>query len=234
VAQRKVRQNPKFPRELLTDNGSVALSVIGWSARMPDDDHGRPDRPETRRAAPPGRWFVRSAVQPIPRRSPDFHGKCDRAQTISVQQWDGYDAHAPASTPGTRPPHTLGGTLNFAAPSHSRSTDASHPGQGARTDLTYLPDPAGKPVFINSTTVTIATLLHDLSAEGTTITKSALRQQGTQQSAGDNQSPSLPQPPNTPTTRQIKKSLNALNKLGAISYDRHYITVINNASSIES
>jgi hypothetical protein len=34
-------------------------------------------------------------------------------------------------------------------------------------------------------------------------------------------------PTNTPTTRQLKKALNALNKLGAIHHNRHHITITN-------
>jgi hypothetical protein len=111
-----------------------------------------------------------------------------------------------------------------------RTWHTQRPGQGARTDLTYLPSPDGQPVFINPTTITTATLLHDLtSAEATTVTKSALRQHWAQQFADDNQIPPLPQPPNTPTTRQLKKALDALHKLGAIHHDRHHITITNHA-----
>ena len=107
-----------------------------------------------------------------------------------------------------------------------RAWHAQRPGQGARTDLAYLPDPHGQLVFINATTVTIATLLRDLiGTHGITISRSALQQQWAQQFPPDNQT----SPPHITNTRQITKALNALNKLGAINHDRRRVTVINDA-----
>ena len=52
----------------------------------------------------------------------------------------------------------------FVALKHCRFAGApQRPGQGARTDLTYLPGTDGQPVFINPTTITTATLLRDLA-----------------------------------------------------------------------
>lgn len=39
----------------------------------------------------------------------------------------------------------------------------------------------------------------------------------------------LPQTPNTPTTRQLKKALDALHKLGSIHHNRHHISITNHA-----
>jgi hypothetical protein len=76
-----------------------------------------------------------------------------------------------------------------------RAWHSTRPGQGARTDLTYLPTPDGYPVFINPTTITTVALLRDLaSTDGARVTKSALRQQWAQQFADDKQIPLLPQP----------------------------------------
>jgi len=81
------------------------------------------------------------------------------------------------------------------------------PGQGARTDLTYHPDPAGHPVFLNAITLTAATLLRDLTtAHATTITRSTLPTHWTTQ---------FPHHP-TPSPRQIKKALNALHQLAPL------------------
>jgi hypothetical protein len=38
-----------------------------------------------------------------------------------------------------------------------RTWQAHRPGQGTRTDLTYLPGTDGQPVFISATTITTAT-----------------------------------------------------------------------------
>jgi hypothetical protein len=121
-----------------------------------------------------------------------------------------------------------------------QSWHAGRPGQGARTDLTYLPSPDGHRVFINPTTTTIttATLLHDLTGtHASTITKKALQQRWTQQFADDNHTP-LPQPTpyttNPPTTRQITTALNALHKLGAIHHNRLHITITDHPSSFAS
>jgi hypothetical protein len=85
-------------------------------------------------------------------------------------------------------------------------------------------------VFINPTTITTATLLSDLiNTHATTITKKALQQRWTQQFADDNHTPPLPQSPNTPTARKLKKTLDALHKLGVIHHDRHHITITDHA-----
>jgi hypothetical protein len=154
--------------------------------------------------------------------------QCATHAGITTSTWRDYvaDHRAPAPLPGYDP-HTGRKTWD---PTTVRTWHSSRPGQGARTDLTYLPDPDGQPVFINPTTITTATLLRDLAgAEGATVTKSALRQQWTQHLADDKQIPLLPQPPNTPTTRQTKKALDTLNKLGAIHHGRHYITITDDA-----
>ena len=110
-----------------------------------------------------------------------------------------------------------------------RTWHAQRPGQGARTDLTYLPGTDGQPVFINPTTITTATLLRDLTdAQGATVTTPALRQHWAQQFPDHNQKPHSPHPAvNTPTSRQITTSLNALNQAGAIHHDRTHITITN-------
>jgi len=148
--------------------------------------------------------------------------QCAEHVGITTSTWRDYvaDHRAPAPPPGYDP---LTGRKTWDATA-VQAWHSQRPGQGARTDLTYLPDPHGKPVHINPTTITTAALLHNLAgAEATTVTKSALRQQWTQQFADNNQIPPLP--PNTPTTRQIKKALDALKKLGAIHHDRHHITI---------
>jgi hypothetical protein len=124
-------------------------------------------------------------------------------------------------------PHTGRKTWD---PATVRTLAHPPPGQGARTDLTHHPGTDGQPVFINSTTVTTATLLHDLAGtHPTTIPKTALKQGWAQQFA-DNYNPPVPQPvPRAPTTRQITKALDALHKLGAIHHDRHHITITNHA-----
>ena len=111
-----------------------------------------------------------------------------------------------------------------------RAWHAHRPGQGARTDLTYLPSPTGQPVFLNPTTITTATLLRDLThAAGATITKTTLRHHWAPQCPDDGQPPPLPQPtrdtPSIPTTRQITTALGALTRLGAIQHDRRHITI---------
>jgi hypothetical protein len=154
--------------------------------------------------------------------------QCAEHVGITTSTWRDYvaDGRAPAPLPGYDP-HTGRKTWD---PTTVRSWHTHRPGQGARTDLTYHPSPNGHPVFINPTTITTATLLRDLpNAEGTTVTKSALRQQWAQQFADDNQTPPLPQPPKNPTTRQLKKALDALHKLGAIHHNRHHITITDHA-----
>jgi hypothetical protein len=146
----------------------------------------------------------------------------------TTSTWRDYvaDHRAPAPLPGYDP-HTGRKTWD---PATVRTWHSGRPGQGARTDLTYLPGPDGQPVFINSTTVTTATLLHDLAGTHlTTIPKTALNQRWAQQFA-DNHNPPVPQPvPRASTTRQITKALGALHKLGAIHHDRHHITITNHA-----
>jgi len=98
-----------------------------------------------------------------------------------------------------------------------RTWHSGDPGQGARTDLTYLPDPHGQLVFINATTVTTVTLLRDLTnANGTTIARLTLPPHWTKQF-----------PHHIPNPRQIKKALNALNQIGTIHHNRHHITISN-------
>jgi hypothetical protein len=114
-----------------------------------------------------------------------------------------------------------------------RSWHSGRPGQGARTDLTYLPGTTGQPVFINPTTITTAALLRDLTnTHATTIPRSALPQQFAQQFLRGHpnnqtkpQSPHAPHITKTPTTRQINKALGALHKLGAIHHNRQHITI---------
>ena len=97
-----------------------------------------------------------------------------------------------------------------------RTWHAQRPGQGARTDLTYHPSPNGQPVFLNTVTITTATLLRDLTAtQGTTIARSTLPPHWTKKFPHHQ----------TPNPRQIKKALNALNQIGAIHHDRHHITI---------
>jgi hypothetical protein len=158
--------------------------------------------------------------------------QCATHAGITTSTWRDYvaDHRAPAPLPGYDP-DTGRKTWD---PATVRDWHAHRPGQGARTDLTYLPSPDGQPVFINPTTITTATLLRDLAgAAGATITKSALRQRWAQQFDDNNHTPPLPQPgrdtTNTPTTRQITKALGALHKLGAIHHDRHYITITDDA-----
>ena len=156
--------------------------------------------------------------------------QCASHAGITTSTWRDYvaDHRAPAPLPGYDP-HTGRKTWD---PATVRAWHSHRPGQGARTDLTYLPDPHGQPVFINPTTITTATLLRHLAdTQATTITKMALRQQWIQQFADNNHTSPPPQPSrhttNTPTTRQITKALNALHKLGAIHHNRHHITIIN-------
>lgn len=72
-----------------------------------------------------------------------------------------------------------------------------------------------------------------LCCRSTTIPKTGLKQRWAQQFADDNQIPPRSQPTpyatNPPTTRQITKALNALNKLAVIQHDRHHITIIDHA-----
>jgi hypothetical protein len=153
--------------------------------------------------------------------------QCAEHVGTTTSTWRDYvaDHRAPAPLPGYDP-HTGRKTWN---PTTVRTWHTQRPGQGARTDLTYHPSPDGQPVFINPTTITTATLLHDLAnSHGTTIPRSALQQRWTQQFPDHNQTPPHPHhTTSTPTTRQIKKSLNALNKLGAIHHNRHHITITN-------
>jgi hypothetical protein len=76
-------------------------------------------------------------------------------------------------------------------------------------------------VFINPTTITTATLLHDLTgAEATTVTKSALRQQWAQQFTDDNKTPPLPHhATNTPTNHQSTQHPHKL------QHNRRHITI---------
>src|SRR5437763_15614244 len=118
--------------------------------------------------------------------------QCAAHAGITISTWRDYvaDYRAPAPLPGYDP-HTGRKTWD---PATVRSWHSARPGQGARTDLTYHPDPHGQPVYISPTTITTATLLHDLTgSEDTTVTKSALRQQWAQQFANDNHTPLLPQ-----------------------------------------
>jgi hypothetical protein len=51
-----------------------------------------------------------------------------------------------------------------------------------------------------------------------------------QKFADPNQTPPLPHhTANTPTTRQLKKALDALHKLAVIHHHRHHITITNHA-----
>jgi hypothetical protein len=153
--------------------------------------------------------------------------QCATHVGITISTWRDYvaDGRAPAALPGYDP-ETGRKTWD---PATVRTWHAHRPGQGARTDLTHLPDPHGHPVFINPTTITTAT-------HTPTIPRSALRQQFTQQIISGHlknhtepQSPHAPHVTNTPTTRQINKALGALYKLGAIRHDRQHITIIDQA-----
>lgn len=90
----------------------------------------------------------------------------------------------------------------------------------------HLPDPDGQPLFNNPTAITTAALLYDLAnSHGMTIPRSALPQRWAQQFLDRNHTSPLPDHTiSTPTTRQIKTSLTALNNLGAIHHDRRHIT----------
>lgn len=154
--------------------------------------------------------------------------QCATHTGITTSTWRDYvaDGRAPAALPGYDP---ATGRKTWDATT-VQSWHAQRPGQGARTDLTYHPDPDGHPVFINPTTITTATLLRDLtSTEGTTVTKSALHQKWAQQFPNKNQTTPPSQhayhTTNIPTARQINKALTALNKLGAIQHNRHHITI---------
>ena len=154
--------------------------------------------------------------------------QCAQHVGITTSTWRNYvaDHRAPAPLPGYDP-HTGRKTWD---PDTVRTWHTHRPGQGTRTDLTYVPSPDGQPVFINPTTITTAALLRDLAdSDNTTVTKSALRQHWAQHFTDDTQIPPFPQPPNNPTTRQIKKALDALHKLNAIQHDRRHITITNHA-----
>ena len=142
--------------------------------------------------------------------------QCAAHAGITTSTWRDYvaDGRAPAPLPGYDP-DTGRKTWD---PATVRTWQAHRPGQGTRTDLTYHPDPAGHPVFLNAITLTAATLLRDLTtAHATTITRSTLPTHWTTQ---------FPHHP-TPSPRQIKKALNALHQLGALHHNRHHITITN-------
>ena len=157
--------------------------------------------------------------------------QCATHAEITTSTWRDYvaDGRAPTALPGYDP-DTGRKTWD---PATVRTWHAQRPGQGARTDLTYLPGTDGQPVFINPTTITTATLLRDLAgAQGATVSRSTVPQQFVQQflRAHPNnqtkpQSPHAPHTTNTPTTRQINKALGALHKLGAIHHNRQHITI---------
>lgn len=158
--------------------------------------------------------------------------QCANHAGITTSTWRDYvaDHRAPTPLPGYDP-DTGRKTWD---PATVRAWHTGRPGQGSRTDLTYLPDPHGHPVFVSATTITTATLLRGLAAShATTIPRTALRQQWAQQFPDDNQTQPLPQhdsqTTNTPTTRQINKALHALNKLGAIQHGRRHITITDHA-----
>ena len=154
--------------------------------------------------------------------------QCAAHAGITTSTWRDYvaDHRAPAPLPGYDP-DTGRKTWD---PATVRAWYTGRPGQGARTDLTYLPDPHGQPVFISHTTITTATLLRDLAdTHATTIPKTALKQAWAQQSPDDNHTPPLPHPTYPPTNaltpRQTNKALNALDRLGAIQRNRHHVTI---------
>jgi hypothetical protein len=154
--------------------------------------------------------------------------QCADHTGITTSTWRDYvaDHRAPTPLPGYDP-DTGRKTWD---PTTVRTWQSHRPGQGARTDLTYLPDPHGHPIPLNTTTITTATLLTTLTGpHTTTITRTALRQQWAQQFPDNNHNQPLPQhnshTTNTPTTRRINKALNTLNKLGAIQHDRRHITI---------
>jgi hypothetical protein len=158
--------------------------------------------------------------------------QCAAHAGISTSTWRDYvaDGRAPAALPGYDP-DTGRKTWDSAT---VRTWQAHRPGQGTRTDLTYLPGADGHPVFISPVTITTATLLLTLAGpHATAVPRSTLRQQWAQQFPDDNQSQPLPQhtphTTNTLTTRRISKALNALDKLGAIHRDRHHITITDHA-----
>jgi hypothetical protein len=161
--------------------------------------------------------------------------QCATHAGITTSTWRDYvaDHRAPAPLPGYDP-DTGRKTWDATA---VQAWHTGRPGQGARTDLTYLPSPDGHPVFINPTTITTATLLRDLTnTHATTIPRPALPQQFAQQLLKDHpnnqtkpQSPHAPHITSTPTTRQINKALGALHKLGAIHHNRQHITITDQA-----
>jgi hypothetical protein len=119
--------------------------------------------------------------------------QCAAHAEITTSTWRDYvaDHRAPAPLPGYDP--TTG--RKTWDPATVRTWHTQRPGQGARTDLTYLPGTDGQPVFINPTTITTATLLRDLTdAQGATVTTPALHQHWAQQFPDHNQNP-------TPSTR---------------------------------
>jgi hypothetical protein len=126
--------------------------------------------------------------------------QCAAHAGITTSTWRDYvaDDRAPTALPGYDP-DTGRKTWD---PTTVRTWQAHRPGQGTRTDLTYLPGTDGQPVFISATTITTATLLHDLaSPHRTTIPRTTLKQRWTQQFPHDNHTPPL-HPPTTPQTPQ--------------------------------
>jgi hypothetical protein len=157
--------------------------------------------------------------------------QCAAHAGITTSTWRDYvaDHRAPTPLPGYDP-HTGRKTWD---PTTVRTWHSRRPGQGARTDLTYLPSPDGHPVFVSPTTIKTATLLSDLAdAHPTTIPKTAFKQRWAQQFPDADQTPPAQpgcHPTNAPTTRQIKKALDALTRLGAIHHNRHHITITDHA-----
>jgi len=154
--------------------------------------------------------------------------QCAAHAGIATSTWRDYvaDHRAPAPLPGYDPGT---GRKTWDAVT-VRAWHAGRPGQGARTELTYLPGTDGHPVFVSAATITTATLLRDLArAHATTITRSALRQHWAERFPDDSHTPPLPRRPTTPATRRINTALHALDKLGAIRHDRRHITITDHA-----
>ena len=156
--------------------------------------------------------------------------QCAAHVGIGVSTWRDYvaDHRAPAPLSGYDP-DTGRKTWD---PVTVRAWHAGRPGQGARTDLTYLPGADGHPVFVSAATMTAAVLLRDLANTPATITipRPALRQRWAEHFPDHNHTPPLPQrATNTAATRQINNALAALDKLGAIRHDRRHITITDHA-----
>lgn len=156
--------------------------------------------------------------------------QCAAHAGINTSTWRDYvsEHRAPTSLPGYDPDT---GRKTWDATT-VRTWHTHRAGQGARTDLTYLPDPDGRPLFISPTTITVAQLLLTLAdPHTTTTTRTALRQRWIQELPEDNQTPrpGTTHTTDTRTTRRITSALTALEKLSGIHRDRQHITITDHA-----